>query len=686
MLLELNGKVGVPKDVLVPAFYNSLSTLKSTLNRYKEKPYGPKRLMLGGRGRMLLVDYDTLWPEIQQGIDDPRKCDHQLERYYKTDADAVRFYTKFRFDDGTYLTGEQQERYITNASVLAAVLRLRAARLSEWASMNKTTKVGLAQSLNADAISFNKTLLSKHKVEHNLPKSVTRFMEEVRKFEKPLEYADEKWPRDYLAIISGKHRNANSRKVFDHTLALLKNMFADRQEKPTATKIYRQYESFISGYVEVINNATGELYDPKGFKSLSAATVKNYLAQWENKIGTYAARSGDRQKLMGQFSPYHSLDRPKYAGSIISIDDRQPPFKTPDGKRVWFYNAIDLGSEAFTCWVYGDSKEGIITEFYRQLVRNYHEWGFALPAEVEAEMSLNSSFTETFLREGAMFQYVRIEANKARAKRIERYNRTLRYEYEKDREGWLARPHALSEANQAGVDTQKVPRVPYEKIVEGCLSDIERWNNAPHAVHTEMSRWEVFCEMQNPDLQATNYLGFLPHIGRKTPSSVNLGIIHFRNAEYLLGEDGKVALGSKLIGLMKRLEGKDIDICWLDANDGSTLKALIYHDGQYVCEAVGKPRYNRATIERTPEQEEARRVMSSYQATIDAFGRQERKALDGVTVIDNRPQPEKKFVMPGMRRQEMPMSSEFPEELPVADDAEYPTQAYSQSQSLKDTF
>ena len=75
---------------------------------------------------------------------------------------------------------------------------------------------------------------------------------------------------------------------------------------------------------------------------------------------------------------------------------------------------IDLGNEAFTCWVYGTSKEGIITDFYRQMVRNYAEWNLILPAELESEMSLNSSFVDTFLKEGNMFQYVRIEATQTR--------------------------------------------------------------------------------------------------------------------------------------------------------------------------------------------------------------------------------------------------------------------------------
>lgn len=627
MPIILGNIVAVSKEELVPQFYSE-GSLSKTIQRYKDKPYGIKRVMVGGNGRQLLVNFDTLPGEIQDMMHDPRKCDHILDNYYQVDSEAVRFYSMYKFDDGTYLKADHQERYITNASVLKAAIALREARLTEWKNKNRS-KVGLLQTVLADVQSFNATLLKKYRVEHDLPSSAPRFKACLNAFEKSINGSF-----DYESLISKKHRNANSRKVNESTIKLLNDMFADNDRKPTAKDVHRQYESFINGYVEVVDNATGELYDPKGFKPLSDSTVSNYLHQWVNKIGTFAIRSGNRQRLMGQFKPHHSLDRPKFAGSIISIDDRQPPFKSLNGKRLWFYNGIDLGSEAFTCWVYGETKEGIITEFYRQLVRNYAEWGFQLPHELEAEMSLNSSFVSTFLREGAMFQKVRIEANNARGKRIERYYGSLRYEFEKEREGWLARPFALREANQQAVDVTKVPAIPYEDIIDGCLADIEKWNNMPHAVHTDKTRWEVFCEMQHPELKPTNYISILPHIGYKTQTSVHTGIIRLQRQEFLLGVDGQVALSDTLIQLMSRVEGQNVDVYWLDANDGNVLKALVFIGDQYICEAVSKPKYNRATLERGPQDEANRIIMSSYVASVEAYGRRVRQSIGSVTIIE----------------------------------------------------
>lgn len=626
MPIIIGNIVAVSMEELVPMFYSE-ANLSKTIQRYKDKPYGMKRAMIGGNGRQMLVNFDTLPGDIKEALHDPRKVNHIMERYYQVDSDAVRFFSTYKFDDGTYLRLDHQEKYITNASMLRSAIALRTARLAEWKAKGRS-KVGINQTICADVESFSPSLLKIHKVEHDLPASLTRFNKALKSFEGKVDGF-----YNYEGLISGKHRNSNSRKVDKATLKLLNDLFANKHAKPNASEVHRDYEAFLAGYVEVVNNKTGELYSPKGYKSLSVETVNKYLTDWTSAIATHSIRSGDRQKYMGKYVPHHSFEATEYAGSIISIDDRQPPFKTLAGKRIWFYNGIDLGSEAFTCWVYGDTKEGIILEFYRQLVRNYYEWGVHLPAELEAELSLNSSYQNTFLRPGAMFQYVHIEANRARVKRIERYFGNLRYNYEKEREGWLPRPNAVREANQAGVDITKIPAVPYEDIVDGCLSDLEKWNNQKHSVHTDKTRWEVFMSNQNPKLQPTNYEAILPHIGYTTKTSVNVGMVRLDNSEFLLGDGGKVALGNTLVRLMQRIEGRDIMVYWLDDNNGEVLKAYAYEYDQLICELVKKPKYKRARIERGETDDDANAIMSSYVATVNSYSKEARAGIDGVTVL-----------------------------------------------------
>jgi hypothetical protein len=592
-------------------------------------------------GQPTLVKWDSL-PPAWQGLcinflgkpaEKTRKT--LFEENYIRSAEAFDFYSTYT---ELRLSGNHIEEYTLNASVLDTCVKIYENRRNLRKKYNIETN-GAWDIVAKECSEFRAVQ------PHTLPESSDWLRRTFNKYRKAT--GNEK----YKVLISGRHGNDNRRLVYEEDELMFNDLFSSQKTKPNMTEVAELYRNFLNGTVEVINNATGEFYNPCDFPRVSDSTVCYYLARWENKIATHLVRSGDRQQYMAKFKPYHSLTQPDYAGSIISIDDRQPVFEYPlangKGARMWFYNGIDVGSEAFVCWVYGKSKEGIILEFYRQMVRNYAEWGLNLPAELECESSLNSSFKDTFLQEGNMFQYVRIEANNARGKRIEQYYRPLRYKYEKQREGWLARPFALSEANQAGGD--KKIFVPYENIINGCLRDIETWNNTEHSKIKGKSRWEVFMETQNPNLRPTNYRGIIPHLGYRTKTSVNAGIIRFRGSEFLLAHNGILATGERLIDLMTLVEGRDVQIRWLDKNDGSILKAYVFIGEELMCEAVAKPVSNRARIEQTPEDEANRELMSRYVATIDGYARRRKSEFSRLTVIDNTPRTiSNTFKMPRM--------------------------------------
>ena len=612
----------VTLDELVPKFWNSLNHLKIEIWRYKDKSYGIKRVQKGGNGRMMLISFDSLPNHVQEAIGDPRKISNPLELYYQTDMYAVSYYTKFKRLE-KYLTSTEQERYITNASVLQAAILLEEERIR----VRKSSK-GVLLSLCTDVKNFNEVLKKKHDCEHNLPTHPVRFNKTYKLFKRDL---------NYFSLIKdpyGKGKQ-NARIVTDETLTILNGLFANVKHKPTPTEIHRYYEAFLSGYAEVYNEQTGELYNPKEFKKLSESTVRQYITRWENKIGTYRKRAGDRVRYMEKTKPHHQLEQPKYSGSLVSIDDRQPPFTYDGKKRVWFYNAIDLASGCLITWVYGKSKEGIILEFYRQLVRNCAEWGVSLPDGLECESNLNSSFKDTFLKEGYMFQNVRIEPNNPRGKAIERYNGAFRYELEKQREGWIARPHAKSESNQSS--TEKVPVIPYERIIEECLRDIETWNNMPSKQDSTITRWEYFMQNQNPNLKPINWVGFMPFLGYKEKSSCNAGYIRLQGRKRAIAENGEILTGSGLIEKLKQIEGKELDIYWLDDNEGKVLKALVYYNGRFVCEIMQMPTYNKAVIEQTDVDLKAKKLQDSYVMTVENFGKHKAKELAPINIIDNRP-------------------------------------------------
>lgn len=676
-----NDQLGVQSKFLVTGRdmdENSIQVIGERGLRHRISKGYIKRLRPNAPNFPMLVSWQTLPPEwhrlLIEKFGEPSKQTKQswFEKHYQRDTVAFEYFLKYKLQSGHTLPDTVIDEYTNNASVLNTVAKVYSNRYA----LRRSLRGQVADIWGIVSAECNRF---KDIQPHTLPMNAASLRRKLSLYKK----------EGYQSLIHKNYCNIHARKVDGDVMALLNSMFASQSHKPTATEISRQYDGFLAGYVEVINNVTGELYDPSTFKKLSNTTITNYLSKWINKVGTHTLRSGDRQKWIGRFVPYHSMEAPKYSGSIISIDDRQPPFKMPNDKRPWFYNGVDLASLAITTWVHGTSKDGIILDFYRQMVRNYTEWGLCLPLELEAESSLNSSFKDTFLRPGAMFEHVHISANAARTKRIEPINGILRYEYEKKYPGWIPRHNAKSEPNEPRPG--KTPTVPYETIIDYCLRAIWEYNNSEHPEIKGKTRWDVFLDNQAPNLKPTNWRAILPHLGYKTETSCHTGIIRLQSSEFLLGLNGKLAYSEKLISLLDQVEGKDLDIYWIDDNKGKVLKALVYLRGSncFVCEAVEKPRYVRATAEQTPVDLLAREQISKYAASVTGFINSQKNKIDRVTVNDMRPRVmNTRFEMPGMKKAPSPdfVSAELLPDLPEENDFVFTNNEKSYNKSLSDRY
>lgn len=649
ILVVTKDEVLQARDMNGKPFFKDWNNLKVTLYRYENKTCGIKRADRGGgRGCVVTIVFDSLPQEIQDAIGDPRKKEHILLDYFQIDQDAVAFYNSYRTPTGE-LKDSQKQAYVTTASLLNAGLALIQARRAEWLGKGKNTVRGLEASVCEDLRTFASVLVRKFHREYNLPENMIRLREKLRN------YGALNGQERYASLVKGVFGNQHASVKTFAQMQLLESMFMSQKHKPTPTEVADQYSAFLSGYVEIINQETGEVYDPKEYGKLSLRTITSYLDTWHSKIVTFSKRAGNRQRFISEFMPGGSMLKPEYAGSIISVDDRNPPFWYAKGKRVWFYCAYDVGAQCFTAWVYGKTKEGIIVDFYRNIVRNYTAWGIPLPAEIECESSLNATYRNNMLSEGGMFQYVRMEANKARAKYIEGIWGKLRYGTEKKREGWLARPNSLRESNQKGEDD--CPIIPFDDIVYDCLTDIQNWNNSLHPDQEKykgMTRWEVFTENQNPNLrQETNWKMILPYIGYKTESSCNTGTIKLQRKEFFLGIDGEITTGDELISLLELLEGKEVDVYWLDDNEGNVMKALVYLRGgeRCICEAIQKPKFHRAKIEQTAEDRKNMGLVMAYINTFSGYISRRKSEIDKVMVIDHRTTVvNNKFIIPGLEQ------------------------------------
>ncbi len=642
---------------------NSIREISYSAYEKRVQRYPEFRLRPGyGQNSTVLLSWPHL-PEdwrikLANTFGHPEAETNPLSDYFELSSDARKWYSDFAFEDGVGLTPEQINQYTVNASVLMALSELKKVREITRKARGSSLR-GLWPSLITDLINFNDILLDTYNVSHTLPKSI--------KIKKNLEEFE---PDNFQIVIDGRARNKAAKQVTPIMVQLWRDIFAGQREyKPDYSEVHRKYEAFLAGIIEIaISTQTGEVYDRTNpdFKPVTRQTVYNYQTAWENKSITFSKRSGDRQRFKADFEPYHKLIPPDYAGTLISVDDRNPPFKDETGKRIWFYNGIDVGSEAFTTWVYGDTKDGIILEFYRQMVRNYMQWGLKLPHGLEGERSLNSSYESTFLAPGAMFEKVRIEANNARGKRIEAFYRPLRYQYEKKREGWLARPFAILESNQAS--GHKVPQIPRNKIVEGCLRDIENWNNTLHSnqqLHPGLTRWDVFMDKQHPSRQNAeyNWNGILSGLGYQTKTTCRAGRITLQGKHRVVGRNNEVALGDDLIKILSKIEGQQITVKWLEGNDGKVMKSLVYdNQDRLVCELLGDLAYKRDTLERTPQGDRNRELTSAYVATVQGYISRGVKEINNIEIIEN-PQPEKpkRFVMPKIKKGYTP--SERPVEI-----------------------
>jgi hypothetical protein len=633
-------KVGVFKHELIgEGLFPSYDALQKKLKRDEVIEWGIKSLSRGGNGRKLVVDYDTLPKNYQELILDPRKPKHPLVPYYSIDKEIRNFYHDYTYPDGSHLLPKTLEQLIVDASVLKALVNLENARRTMRQNLGHSLK-DLYKSLFEDAQSFNEYLKKTKQPQHKLNTTYRHFRNQLFCFKQD-------GPFSIIKDPFGKNK-MNAKKRTEKVEQLLRNLFAGRTHKPTPTKVASEYQAFLAGYIDVINKATGEVYNPKEFSPISNGTITAFLSKWESKIGTDAKRSGDRQQLINENIPYHSFEMPEMAGSMVSIDDRQPPFHyNANRDRMWWYIGFDLASKAIVAWAYGKSKKELILNFYKNMVANHFKWDLQMPAEVECESSLNSSFTDTFLEDGAMFEYVTMYRNMARSKRVERFFEELRYseDFEKGRIGWLARPNARKESNQEGPKLEKRADgsdpniIPYDTLVKQCFQDIITWNNMPVNKDSDVSRFDYYLQNQNPDLVATNYKSFIKDLGSYRESSCKKGIVKLNRQEWLLGEDGKIFTGEKLITQLKKVERKDIKIYFLDDGQGTIIKAFAYDvkTDRYLCELIQKPTYQKSKKEKTPEDAEKALLMAKYTNTVAIYQKNNKNTIEAVEIIKNKP-------------------------------------------------
>lgn len=569
-----------------------------------------------GLGGYVLVEVATMPLRFQEKIklkygdmkEDVIK--NWLGSHYHIDAKAREFYTRFRFDNGDALPPEHIQEYTVNASVIEAVMRA----MEDATFMRKAMK---AEPVNwgelAGAISYYQAEFG-----HTLPVSSNRFKKRVNDFK----------ANGYESLISRKFMNQNRRKVTYDIERLLLSIDA-QPEQPFNTTVWEQYNLFVQGELELYDPETGEVLNPADFTDkdgnplvLSPATVANYLNNPKNKAlrGKLHMSQWD---FNNAYRPYHLRSIGEYSLSKVSLDDRDLPRPMKDGNRVKAYYAYDVVSGAVVGYAYNRYKT---TELFLDCMRNMFQTldrnGMYIPAELEVEHHLVSDFADGLMQAGTVFPLIRwCNPGNSREKRAEHKNREKKYGVEKRTQVGIGRWYAKLEANRPKEEkvydeknnTYKVKTYSYEELVADDIRAIETFNAQPHPNQKRypgMSRWDVLCAHQNPNLAPWDKAVLYRFIGQHTETTI-------RQNTYCTVMYNQYGLPSPEI--IEKLEPRNykVDAYYLPDADGTINEVYIYQNGRYIATCKPVARYNENTAEQTEYDKAAYTEQSKYVAQFD---------------------------------------------------------------------
>lgn len=533
-----------------------------------------------------------------------------LGSHYHIDAKAREFYTRFRFDNGDALPPEHIQEYTVNASVIEAVMRA----MEDATFMRKAMKAGPVNwGELAGAISYYQAEFG-----HTLPVSSNRFKKRVNDFK----------ANGYESLISRKFMNQNRRKVTYDIERLLLSIDA-QPEQPFNTTVWEQYNLFVQGELELYDPETGEVLNPADFTDkdgnplvLSPATVANYLNNPKNKAlrGKLHMSQWD---FHNAYRPYHLRSIGEYSLSKVSLDDRDLPRPMKDGNRVKAYYAYDVVSGAVVGYAYNRYKT---TELFLDCMRNMFQTldrnGMYIPAELEVEHHLVSDFADGLMQAGTVFPLIRwCNPGNSREKRAEHKNREKKYGVEKRTQVGIGRWYAKLEANRPKEEkvydeknnTYKVKTYSYEELVADDIRAIETFNAQPHPNQKRypgMSRWDVLCAHQNPNLAPWDKAVLYRFIGQHTETTI-------RQNTYCTVMYNQYGLPSPEI--IEKLEPRNykVDAYYLPDADGTINEVYIYQNGRYIATCKPVARYNENTAEQTEYDKAAYTEQSKYVAQFD---------------------------------------------------------------------
>lgn len=575
------------------------------------------------RGHRALVVVDSLPSKYREKVKEiyPEGSTMKLHECFREnftlDAEARTFFSTFRFDNGSPLPADKVNEYTVNASAIRAVLRL----MANTKSLRRAQFGGRVQwDEMAAAVAY-----FKQEYGHTLPESTLRLRKKVAQFNR----------EGYACLISGKFQNQNTRRVNYRTERLILSLDC-QPERPFNTTTHEMYLQFVCGELDVYDPETGELFDPEDFTDkngepimLSEATIRNYLNNPKNRA-LRAKYHDSAWKFNNEYRPHHNRKAAGWAFSKVSLDDRDLPRKMADGNRVKAYYAYDVASGCVVGYAYNRLKTAdLFLDCVRNMFQLIDRQGWNCPAEVEVEHHLVGNFADGLMRAGVVFPFVRwCNPGNSQEKRAEHFNRAKKYGVEKRSQVGIGRWYARLEANRPKVEkiydefnnTYKEATYTYEQLVAEDIRAIATYNNQLHpnqTMYPGLTRWQVLCENQNPNLSPVDKALLYRFIGERTRTSI-------RRNMYCTVRGVKFGLPSpELIG---RLAPNDyaVEAFYMPDAEGNVSEVYLYQGNNFIATCAPIGLYNEATAERTGEDVQNYLEQLKYVAQFDAMIRREK--------------------------------------------------------------
>ena len=149
---------------------------------------------------------------------------------------------------------------------------------------------------------------------------------------------------------------------------------------------------------------------------------------------------------------------------------------------------------------------------------------------------------------------------------------------------------------------------------------IAEYNNQKHPnqkLYPGLTRWEVLCQNQNPDLSPVDKALLYRFIGEKTRTSI-------RRSMYCTVRGEKFRLPSP--ELLERLAPNDYEVqaYYLPNEAGEVSEVYIYQKETFVAQCTPVGAYNEATAEQTDEDRQNYVEQAKYVSEFDALMKREK--------------------------------------------------------------